>query len=113
MLVTAYLVRWADGYIEVSGAGTRREALLQLGNAPSTAEATRIATALLGRTSTADEDISAVMEPVAADVPYSDFAIGDTVTVPGPTGAIVTRRVVGFAVTEDAEGFAIFVPELA
>lgn len=116
-MANALLVRWADGYMEVTDAASitavgRHEEFLSLGNAKSTEEATRAAEAALANI-VSPERITAQVEPAGGDEPYADWGVGDTVTVPDSTGSPVTRRVTSITVGEDEEGEPIYVPELA
>lgn len=118
MVTNALLVRWTDGYIEVTDADSiaahdRREGFLSLGNAPSVDEATRSAEATLEQLAEPEENITAGIEPAGTDDrPYTGFYVGDTITVPDHTGAPVSRRVASITVGEDEEGVPVFVPEL-
>lgn len=117
MTVNALIVRWTDGFIEVEDAASiavsgRREGFLSLGNAPSAEEATRAAEATLARLAALGEQITATMDPAGGDQPYSDFFVGDTITVPDSAGAPVTRRVVALSVAEDENGDLTYMPDL-
>lgn len=117
-VTNALLVRWSGGYVVVSDAASitahgRHEDFLSAGDAQSQAEAQRIALGLLASMAWPGEDIAIAVEPAGADdVPYADFVVGDNVVAPDAAGASRSWRVHSITVTEDAEGNAIYVPEL-
>jgi hypothetical protein len=111
------LGRWAGGWHEVPdavliAANGRREGFLSSGDAQSVAELERIGSGLIAGMGAPAERIRLAVEPVASDVPYDDFGIGDTLTAPNHLGAATTWRVKGITVTEDPEGNPFYVPEL-
>lgn len=112
-----YLVRWAQGWLEVEDTDSqdahgRHEGFFSAGQANTAEEATRLAEALLARFAGAKDEQVITVEPTGTDdVPYVHYVVGDTVTVPDHTGAPVTRRVVKVSVATDDEGYAFYRPE--
>lgn len=117
-LVNALLVRYAAGYEWVEDDDSidtygRREGYLTLGSIESSAEATRIARAILVDKASPATSITAGLEPASsADEPYVAFEVGDYVNAPDEFGEPTSLRVVGLTVGEDAEGNPTFTPEL-
>ena len=117
-LSNALLTRWSGGWLWVEDAASiaehgRREAFLSLGQAASEAEAQRLAEAALATSAQPQVSVQTSIEPAGGDVPYDDFGVGDTVTVPDQRGRPSERRVLALTVTEDQEGNPTYVPELA
>jgi hypothetical protein len=116
MITNALLVKYQGGYVEVTddtsiGADGRFEGYLTV-QVSSEADAIAAGTAMLAVTTTAQPAVSLGIEPSTGDEPYVDFGVGDTVTVPTPSGGTLTERVVSLTVTEDDEGDPTFVPEV-
>jgi hypothetical protein len=117
-VTNAFLVRWAQGWMEVADAASvtahgRHEAFLSLGHANTSDEATRVASAILARLAWPSERTAVAIEPTGTDdVPYVHVVTGDTVMVPDWTGTPAPMRWMGVTVTEDDEGNPYFVPEL-
>lgn len=108
MSTTALLVRWSGGFIEVTqpGATVREEGFFSAGTAVFAADAIELAEAVLDRVAQRDEKITVTVEGAFP------AAIGQTLTAPDSTGAMVTWRVVGIAYTHDREGNVIRSPQL-
>lgn len=99
--VTNALVRYGDHWIERSaGAGRRRESYMEIREAPSADRAAAIADAVMAPRFAAVYATTAAFEPLAGIVPYTDFEVGDTVTVPNPSLAGGALRVVSLSVSE-------------
>ncbi len=113
-VTNVYLVRWAQGWLEVDDAASiaangRHEEFFSAGQANTVEEATRLADVLLDANAPARDDQVIEVEPIGAgDEPYTNFAVGDTVTAPDKAGAAVSRRVARIAVTADGEGNAYY-----
>lgn len=111
-----YLVRWAQGWFEVEELTSqsvhgRHEDFFSAGQANTVEEAARLTAALLAQFAYSKDEQDIAVEPTNGnDVPYADYVVGDVVTVPDHTGAAVSRRVIGFSVTTDDEGNAIYRP---
>ena len=110
------LVKYPDGYIVVEDAVdiAARGAVegfltLRLETFDAAyAEATSTLAAIADRLTA----IVVGVEPTTGDVPYTDFGLGDTVTVPDRDGSPVVQRVVGMSVSEDDQGEVLFAPEI-
>lgn len=117
-LVNALLVRYAKGYRWVLDEDSiddhgRREAYLTLGAAQSPDEVDRVGTAVLATRKDPAQTTSAALEPTGVgDVPYEDWDLGDSISVPDETGTPASLRVRSLTVGEDAEGNATYVAEL-
>lgn len=116
----ALLIRWNGGWRERTSAASiaaygRREALLGLGAVQSTSECDRIADEQLAVYDDVREQITADLEPTPGefvDMPYHNFLVGDTVTVPDSDGEDTVERVLAITVNEDENGELTFAPEL-
>lgn len=117
-LLNALLVRWAGGWHEVVDDASvtthgRREALLGLGAVQSLGELERVAREQLRIYGEPRIEISADVEPVDdTDTPYLGYLVGDTIEVPGMSGALGRERVLALTVAEDQDGNITFAPEL-
>lgn len=116
-LVNALLVRHSQGFVWVEDTGSeaaywRSEKFLQLSGAKSADEASRVADALLVGLASPRVEIVAGIETSSGDEPYTNFNVGDTITVPDMSGAPVGERVVGLSVSEDDDGNITWVPQL-
>ncbi len=111
-MITALLVRWSGGWLEVTDAPGieaygRREALIGLGAVQSTAEAERVARQQLAIYATPRTAIQ--VAPVdTATVPL----LGDRVTVPDIDGTPVLERVMSRTFTEDDDGLVTFAADV-
>ena len=111
MSITALLVRWAGGHIEVEdpnaySPGVREEGCLRAGDSQYAADARELAEAILIRMADRDERITAAVEGAFSP------QIGDTLTAPDSTGTASTWRVVGVTYGHDEEGNVIRTPRL-
>ncbi len=111
MSVTALLVRWAGGHIEVEdpnaySPGVREEGFLRAGDSQYAADARELAEAILLNMADRDERITAAVEGTFT------AEVGDTLTAPDSTGAAMTWRVIGITYDEDREGYVTRVPLL-
>lgn len=117
-LTNVLLCRWADGYHEVEDAASvaargRREGFLSLGAVQSVEEVERVANALFAFLAEPRVSTTAGLLPTGlGDEPYEDFEVADYLTAPAPDETPESVRVRALAVTEDAEGNPVFVPEL-
>lgn len=110
MRVDKLLVRYRDGYQWV-GSGT----LGGFVNYPEDtgAEAERKAERVIDELSVARWSHHVRIEPTGSgDVPFADWDVGDTVTVPDHTGAAATLRAVGLTLTEDENGSPVYEPQI-
>ncbi len=113
MRANTLLVRWQGGYVEckditsISAVG-RIEARLDLGAINSLPEAIRVANEQLAEFARERTQVDVKIYPAGGDVPYEDFAVGDTITVES-----VSHRVLGMTVTFDQNtGRPIYTPTL-
>ena len=117
MKINALLVRHRDGFSEFTDAASvaangRKEGYLLLSEA-SEAEAQAIAEGTFAFAATDQWAVRLGLEPSGEnDVPYTDFAVGDLVTAPGPDGDPLQLRVQALTVTEDGEGNVVYAPEV-
>lgn len=113
---TAALVRSKDGWA-VKGHGQdtygRREMYVEVGGTKSESTAAIVAGRVLARTGKQRVTASA-SDCVAVDgaTPYTDFAVGDIISVPSPTGTSWKRARVLSIAMQDPNGSATFTPEL-
>lgn len=117
-VVNALLVRWADGYHEVTDddsitARGRKEGFLQLGALQSTEEVETVCAALFEYM--ANPQISTVLaiDPTGSgDTPGIHFVKGDYITAPAEEGGTSSQRVRSITWTEDENGNVIPALEL-
>lgn len=109
------LVRWNGGWRQVERAaatGARREALLGLGAAGSTAQVDRIAESQLDVYADVRTAVSLDIVPTGeSDTPYLAAGVGDTVLVPGWDGTPTRERVLAITAAEDELGVMTFALE--
>jgi hypothetical protein len=110
------LVKYPQGYLERSdparvAAEGRYEAYLEL-NIEYRQLVETVADALLAATSSPWRTTIGFQPASTAEEPYTGFNVGDTITFPDQTGAIVSQRVMSVSVTMDENGEPIFVPEV-
>jgi hypothetical protein len=111
MSITALLVRWSGGHIEVEdpnaySPGVREEGFLRAGDSQYAADARELAEAILVHMADREERITAAVEGAFTAV------VGDTLTAPDSTGSSQTWRVVGISYSTDEEGNVIRTPRL-
>lgn len=111
MIVTALLVRWANGWHDVTddvavGVHGRKEAMLSLGGAQSIAQAEQIAKSQLEIFADPRTEIGCDIAPNGDhDEPYVDFVAGDFIICPDVPGRGATRnQVQAITVTMDDDG---------
>lgn len=114
---TAALVQNLDGWqqVAVTDADTlgRRETFVEIGRTRSRSTARRVVRQLLselGKARVTATSLEAVVVPGLA--PYVDFAVGDLVSIPAPTGAGFKRARILSLAMRDENGTARFMPEL-
>ena len=118
MASNAMLCRWSGGWHEVIdstsiGAHGRRECLLGIGAVQSIPQVESIAQGQLGIFANVRQQFTTTIETRdESNMPYWAVGLGDQVTVPDDTLAPDTVRMLSVTVTEDAEGFPIFAPQL-
>lgn len=118
-LTNVLLVRWSDGFVEVEDAASvnnwdRVEGFLSAGTTPSAEAVNLMASAIFTRVANPGVIFSAaVTERGAGDDPYTDWEVGDRISVPGEDLNAVEERVLGITVTEDDVGNLVFSPELS
>lgn len=119
MIVTALLIKWANGWAEVVNANAiaqwgRREALLGLGAVQSIEEVRAVADQQLIYFGDPRTEIGVDLVPTGpADLPYVAFRVGDTITLPDvPSRAPAPERVQAITVTMDDDGVITYAPEL-
>lgn len=99
--VTAVLGKYGDHWLEqTGGSGRRRESYLEMGTAASAAQAERIIDAAIASRVDPVIATTTAFEPLAGVVPYADFEVGDTVTVPDASLAGDSLRVMSLTVDE-------------
>lgn len=116
--VSSLLVLHEDGYLVLGDATAGRQEFLDLSQL-SVTEATARGTEELADLSSARWRAIIAVEPVrdeegelvGGDVPFDDFDILDTATVPDPDDTPVETECVAISYTEDENGFEILVPE--
>lgn len=114
----ALLVRWANGWAEVTdttsiAANGRSEALLGIGAIQSLDEVNRVAAQQLAIFASPRTEIAADYVPsLEADLPYVGFSVSDTVLVPDLDGSTAREQVMALTVAEDENGVVTFAPEL-
>lgn len=107
---SSLLVLHEDGYLVLGDATAGRQEFLDLSQL-SVTEATARGTEELAALSSARWRAIIAVEPAGGDVPFDDFDILDTATVPDPDGTPVVTECVAISYTEDENGFEILVPE--
>lgn len=118
MPTNVILERWRGGWTETTSASSiatygRKEALLDLGAAPSKEEATRVAGEQIDANADPRLAITAEIRPVdETDTPYLAWGVGDLVTVPALGGGTVLERCIAMAVEVDDNNTIRYVPEL-
>lgn len=114
---TSALVRTKDGWTQKPSVGAetygRRELYVEVGRTRSESTAAIVAGRILARTGKQRIVASASdAAPVPGADPYTDFKVGDLVSVPAPTGTGWKRaRVLSIAMADD-NGTATYTPEL-
>lgn len=117
-MITAFLVRWAGGWHEVTDDTAvalhgRHEALLGLGALASVDEVERVARLQLDLFARSRVEIAAEVWPRHDDErPFVGYHVGDTIEVPGLSGALTRERVTAVTVAEDDDGVVTYAPEL-
>lgn len=120
-LVTALLVRWKGGYLEVEHddgilAYGRIVDFLSLGHIESPEQASIIGEAVLARRAVPAFSLTAGVEPGVdgqVDVPFDDYDVGDTITAPDEALAGIATRVTSIGFVEDEIGEPVYAVELA
>lgn len=115
--LTTTLSRWSGGWHETTDAALeaahrRKEGYIAQGTADSTAEADRVAEALIDRHGRPRENITIAIKDTAGAVPYDDFGTGDQVTAPNDAGVATAWRVRSLSVSENPHGKVNYAPEL-
>lgn len=111
MSVSALLVRWAGGHIEVEdpnaySPGVREEGFLRAGDSQYPEDARELAEAVLVNMADRDEKLAVTVEGALTAI------VGDTLTAPDSTGSAATWRVVGITYSRDREGNVVRTPLL-
>lgn len=119
MIVTALLVRWIDGWHDVTDAAAvgrwgRKEAMLGLGAVEALSEVETVSREQLRIFGDPLTEISCDTFPVGEpDTPYVAYQTGDMVTVPNRVGLpAVAERVQSITVTMDDNGRVTYATEL-
>lgn len=119
MIVTALLVKWSQGWAEVTNPSAitqwgRREALLGLGACQSIEEVNGVGSQQLIYFGDPRTEIGVDLVPTGpADLPYVAFRVGDTITLPDvPSRVPASERVQAITVTMDDDGVITYAPEL-
>ena len=117
-LVTALLVRWGGGYVEVEDAAGitafgRIVGFVKLGEIQSAEQATVIGQSLLAKRSIPPAAVQADIEPDVDSTPFADFNVGDTIDCPDEDLVGQPTRVISIGFTEDDVGDPIYSVELA
>jgi hypothetical protein len=119
VIVTSLLVRWNNGWSEVTrpdaiAAHGRKEAFLALGAVQARDEMTTVSTRQLAIFGDPRTEIAADLEHVdESDTPYVAFGVGDRVTVPDiPGHSPSLERVTSITVAVDENGHVTYAPEL-
>ncbi|MCA1572462.1 MAG: hypothetical protein LC798_19615 [Chloroflexi bacterium] len=104
--ITAVLGRYGDHWLEqTAGSGRRRESYMTLGDAASSAQATRIVSAVMAQHSTPTVTTTVAFEPITGMVPGTNLNVGDTVTVPNASLTGESLRVMSLSVSETADDY--------
>lgn len=119
MITTALLVRWANGFHDVtSAAGVaahgRKEAALGLGAAQDINEVNTVANQQLAYFADPRTEIAGDLFPLdATDTPYLAFVVADRVKVPDLPGRPASNeRIQALTVTQDEDGRVTYAVEL-
>jgi hypothetical protein len=100
-VITALLVRWSGGHLEVDAGdyeGVREEAFFKAGDSQYPEDAVELATAVLEGLGGENESIDVTFEGAFV------AAVGDTLIAPDVNGSARTWRVVGIDYSHDREG---------
>jgi hypothetical protein len=117
-LTNALLVRWANGFTEVTDAASiaehgRKEGFLALGNVQSEETAERICEALFAKLAQPQVATTMAILPTGVgDQPWLDWFVADFLNAPDDEAGVSSQRVRALTTSADDEGNPIHVPEL-